>query len=407
MKIGNLKIGRRLAAAFSIVLTLTLLMTGVGISQLQALSQATADMEQSTIKERMAAEWVAALQINTVRTYAMAKTATAEEAKKYKRDIESQRETIAKLQKELESAIKRDEGKHLLSVASTKRTEYAAIRDKVFQFKDTMKPGSESELARLVDDSLMPSMKAYVQSVADLLDFQKRVFKESKQAADEIYASGRNLLIVFGSLAVLLGAFLAFMLSRSITRPLGYAVSVAKSVAGGDLSTKIVVSTTDETGQLLEALRNMNSQLLNIVGRVKDGTETIATASSEIAAGNLDLSSRTEQQASSLGETASQMVELTATVKQNADNARQADTLAKQASEVARKGGSVVSEVVGTMTAINDSSKKIVDIISVIDGIAFQTNILALNAAVEAARAGEQGRGFAVVAAEVRNLGKH
>jgi len=222
--------------------------------------------------------------------------------------------------------------------------------------------------------------------------------------ADTLRTRTTVVLLGGGAIAALLACVLAFLLNRNITRPLREAVTLAQRVAEGDLSSHIVVRSKDETGDLIAALRDMNAALVAIVGDVRGGTDTIATASAQIAAGNMDLSSRTEQQASSLEETASSMEELTAAVKQNADNAQAARTLAASASAVAVQGGAVVADVVQTMGSINDSSRKIADIIGVIDGIAFQTNILALNAAVEAARAGEQGRGFAVVATEVRNL---
>ena len=205
------------------------------------------------------------------------------------------------------------------------------------------------------------------------------------------------------ALSVILMLF-GFALSRSIAGPMARAVSVARTVASGDLTTVIEVRGHDETAHLLGALREMNGSLNTIVGEVDTGIQAIASASAQIAAGNHDLSNRTEQQAGSLEETASSMEELTGAVQQNAAHARHANTLASQAADVAVRGGEMVQQVVQTMDSINASSRKIVDIIGVIDGIAFQTNILALNAAVEAARAGEQGRGFAVVAGEVRNL---
>ncbi|HZW22059.1 methyl-accepting chemotaxis protein, partial [Noviherbaspirillum sp.] len=212
------------------------------------------------------------------------------------------------------------------------------------------------------------------------------------------------LLFTIGTAAIAIGGAFAWIITKSITGPLNEAVTVATRVATGDLTSRIEDRSRDEVGQLFDALRQMNTSLGEIVGNVRVGTESIGVASREIASGNADLSSRTESQASSLEETASSMEELTSTVKQNAENARQANQLVVSASDVAMRGGQVVGQVVSTMGSIKDSSRKVVDIIGVIDGIAFQTNILALNAAVEAARAGEQGRGFAVVAAEVRNL---
>jgi methyl-accepting chemotaxis protein len=231
-------------------------------------------------------------------------------------------------------------------------------------------------------------------------DVAARNYKQSQDIVEIVR------IVCFAGLVIGLAfaAVLGWLLVRAIVRPLEEAVKIAGAVAQGDLTQHIDVRSNDETGRLMGALRDMNDSLVEIVTRVRAGTDTMATASGEIAAGNLDLSSRTEQQAASLEETASSMEELTSTVRQNADNARQANILAGSASQIAGKGGAVVAQVVETMGGINTSAGKIVDIIAVIDGIAFQTNILALNAAVEAARAGEQGRGFAVVAGEVRNL---
>ena len=265
----------------------------------------------------------------------------------------------------------------------------ATSADKV----DALVQGADREPTRKIDD-IVAYIGKHAQDLSTQIEAENAA---AHQRATLTIALALALVLAIGSITVL-------WLIRSITLPLYAAVAVAQTVAAGDLRTEVRSDTTDEIGDLLQALRQMQDNLSGIVGRVRDGTVAIHAASTEIATGNLDLSSRTEQQAGALEETAASMVELTSTVKQNNDNASQAGELADSASAIAVKGGQAVEQMVSTMTAISASSNKIVDIISTIDGIAFQTNILALNAAVEAARAGEQGRGFAVVATEVRNL---
>lgn len=260
---------------------------------------------------------------------------------------------------------------------------------------------------RVLIKEIRPPQKKWMDALDQLAALEDRMSAQAKAEAEAGFRNARTFMVLLGVVAAVLGMLAAWTITRGLLRQLGgepdYTAKIAGSIAHGDLSIAIDTENTDKASLLVE-MKEMRDSLVRIVRQVRTGTETIGTASHEIAAGNVDLSSRTEQQASALEKTASAMEELTSTVKQNADNAREANTLAATASEVALKGGEVVAQVVDTMGSINASANKIVDIIGVIDDIAFQTNILALNAAVEAARAGEQGRGFAVVASEVRNL---
>jgi methyl-accepting chemotaxis protein len=264
--------------------------------------------------------------------------------------------------------------------------------------------GQWEEAERILIKEVNPTYKDAQPAYDALQGFLDKRARDTAVHIHEELGERAMFMGVCVALSCALGIAAGLFLLRTIIKPLAEAVAIARRVAQGDLSTQIDAAARNEFGQLLTALRDMNAGLANIVGEVRTGADTIAAASSEISAGNLDLSARTEEQAGALEQTAAAIEELSSTVKQNADNAQQANGLATAASEIAARGGAVVAQVVQTMGAINGSAKKIVDIIAVIDGIAFQTNILALNAAVEAARAGEQGRGFAVVAGEVRTL---
>jgi len=400
--LSNMRIGTRLAIGFAVVLGLTIISSTLALISARNTAAATRHMMESPLaKERLISDWYVLIYSAVARTSMIAKsndeTLPVTFADVISDSVKKGTETMNKV----EPLLVVDEEKALYKSIVDLRTKYQAAKDIVGKAKAT---GNVSEADRVFKESFQPTAKAYESRVLDLLSMERKAINDMSQAIDAANERAFQLRAILTIASVLIGSAFAFFISRSIVRPLGDAVKVAETVAAGDLTSRIEVQSRDETGQLMRALKNMNDSLAKVVGEVRTGTDTIATASGQIATGNQDLSSRTEEQASSLEQTAASMEELTSTVKQNADNARQANQLAVSASEVAVKGGSVVGQVVDTMGSINASSRKIVDIIGVIDGIAFQTNILALNAAVEAARAGEQGRGFAVVASEVRSL---
>jgi len=403
MKINDLKIGVRLGGAFAAVLALMVLMLGVAFWQLERIADAKQTMAKTSYRAKLAKEWSQGTVTNSVSTIAKYKSVDPVDEKYHDAQMKAISDRAGKLQKELESLVQSAQGKALLAEIATERAKYSVMRNEGFKMKSAL-GADNAEVKAFFETKVIPEMRIYVATIEKLASYQEQLFTNADTSIDAIVVSATRILIGLGIAALAIGAACGWLLTRSITRPLAHAVGLARQVASGDLTADIRAESRDEVGDLVLALKTMNDNLLKTVTEVRAGTETIVTASQQIASGNLDLSSRTEQQASSLEETASSMEELTSTVRQNADNARQANVLAKNASQIAAHGGEVVSQVVATMASINASSKKIGDIIAVIDGIAFQTNILALNAAVEAARAGEQGRGFAVVASEVRNL---
>jgi methyl-accepting chemotaxis protein len=403
MKLSNWKLATRLGLGFGLLVVLLGILAGVAITHINASNQAINGILHDRYVKVMLAQsmqFEVNVQARFLRNAIIGADDKAEVATMLGRIVESVRK-IDGYNEKLKSMINTSRGMVMFTAMNEARGKYGAARDITVRM---IQAGKTAEAGAFLLKDLRVPQTEYFTALAAMSEFQAGLMAADGTRAQEDGKSAILLTIVLSVSAGIAAILIAFLTTRSITLPVNRALKLAQAVAGGDLSQNIVSTSTDEVGMLLTALKDMNASLLDIVGQVRAGTTEIATASKEIADGNMDLSARTEQQASALEETASSMEELTSTVKQNSENARQANQLAHSASEIARKGGTVVADVVTTMGAISTSSNKIVDIIGVIDGIAFQTNILALNAAVEAARAGEQGRGFAVVASEVRNL---
>jgi methyl-accepting chemotaxis protein len=401
--LSQMRIGTRLAVGFSIVLLLAVFATSVALVNARSnASNTKAMMEKPLAKERLVSDWYVLLYSAVARTELIARSKDETLPTVFADVIAASSKGGTELMAKVKELISSDKEKELFESVTTLRAAYQKAKTAVGEVRKT---GDDAAVDALFKGTFVPAAKAYQGKVSELLALQRKEIDDTARAIDEANDRSNTLLMILTALMVAIGSVAAWIISRSITVPLQSAVDIASTVANGDLTTDFnEPSSKSEIGDLMTALKSMNDSLRTVVSQVQVGTSTIATASNEIAAGNMDLSQRTEEQASSLEETASSMEELTSTVRQNAENAKQANQLAQAASDVAERGGTIVSQVVDTMGNINTSSRKIVDIIGVIDGIAFQTNILALNAAVEAARAGEQGRGFAVVASEVRNL---
>jgi methyl-accepting chemotaxis protein len=400
---NKLTVRTRLSLTFGLVLSITALIAVLGIWRLGTLKAATQEIATSAMaRSALAKQWMANIDVNSLRLSSALKSSDATYVERLQQQIVATTTATTEIQKSLGAMVWNDEGRQLIAEIGTRRARYLDVRASLLARK-----AAGEDVSVAVDREMLPVTTVFLDALGRLVGHANALLAQVQADTIAQATSGQWVLGLGAVAAVALALIFGLTMVRSISGELGAepgeAAALARSVAGGDLHSRIELKPGDSTS-LMAQLKAMQDGLAQVVGDVRGNAEGVASASAEIARGNSDLSSRTEQQASALQVTAASMAQLGSTVKQNADNARQAKQLAVDASSVAVRGGEVVGQVVATMKGINDSSKRIADIIGVIDGIAFQTNILALNAAVEAARAGEQGRGFAVVASEVRSL---
>jgi len=401
-KLTRLNIGQRLGLGFGVVILLMLALTVIGVYRLNQINGNIRSIANDSYPRTVMANTVKGALDETARSMRnLLFMSTVDEIRGELDSIAHAGGVIDETLKRLAGDTTSAEGKRMLDAVNAARAQYTPV---LTNFLAAVKDGQVEQARDLILPEIAPYQVAYFKALDNLISFQGRGMEQAGKEAEHVSGAASVLMIAMASIATLLAVLVGYSVMRSITRPLNAAINIAERVAGGDLSVRVESTAQDETGKLLAALQDMRDGLVSAVTQVRDGSDAISVAAREIADGNANLSARTELQASTLEETASSMLELTDAVNHNADNARQANQLVLNASQVAMQGGEVVTQVVSTMKEIKDSSRQIVEIIGVIDGIAFQTNILALNAAVEAARAGEQGRGFAVVAAEVRGL---